>query len=423
MNIVFQITSVVINLIVFFINSNRIKQKFDIKIIALMIFQIVYVVPIVNNWVFSLPNFSYKYPVYQEALEDKNTDFLYSIFTIVVPLILNFYIKKHKGKVNNFIDLKDIVKNMKINRNIFLLSIILMYLPLILILFSPSPDKYFTYAYFQKYSYLATSAELWYHFKIMKIAQIISLISILIVRNFGKRDVVNSILIYTAAISTGLINGKRTIFAMILLAILVVDILKAPKGKFPFVRAFITFVSIVSFFVLYANLINKHTYSFSQLDDLRLYFFRDFDVKMSLYCLLYPEKQKILDFWGQSYLYNITFYVPRSLWENKPYPYAYYATSASLGYSEPILLKWTVQTSFFGELIANFHLLGIPVGIWMMNLFIDVSQRTYNSVIILLSMFIVIFSFLNHFIAFAYYFVFWLVLYCYHNFKRRTRRV
>lgn len=397
------------------------KNKFDVKIVTLWFFQAVYVIPIINNWIFSYPNFRYKYPIYQAAIEDPLTDNIYNAFVIIVPMIMSFSIKNYNNKNKSRLDLRETVSKMKIPRKVFVFSVFLMFLPLILVLFSPAPEKYMlNYAYFQRFRSLATESELWYHVNVMRAAQIVSLVSILIVRSFGKKDITNSILIYLAAISAGILNGKRTLFAMILLGILSVDILKSPKGKFPYKKAIITFVFLLFFFVGYANLIDKHTKNFTQLDDLRLYFFRDFDVKMSIYAFLYPDKQTILDYKGQSYLYNLTFLIPRTLWPDKPYPYAYYATSASLGYANPVLLTWTVQTSYFGELIANFGLKGIIIGIVIMNVFINVSQKTGKPMIILLAMFIVMFSFMNHFLAFAYYLLIWLILMIHHNFYSKS---
>lgn len=269
-------------------------------------FQAVYVVPILNDWIFGLQDFSYKFPMYQAALEDELTNILYNIFIIIVPVILSYL---GRPKLNGDFNLKELIVLKPINRIFFIIAFLLMFTPMFLIIFAPDPLKYISeYAYFQQNRVMSSESEIWYHFTIMKIGGIISLVSILIVKYFGKNDFTNNLFIYSAAIATGVLNGKRTLFAMILLGILVVDILKSKKGTFPFLKAIMTFITIIIIFVVYANIIDKHTRNFSQLDDLRLYFFRDFDVKLAIYSLLYPEKQKVLSFYGQSFLYNIFFH-------------------------------------------------------------------------------------------------------------------
>lgn len=118
--------------------------------------------------------------------------------------------------------------------------------------------------------------------------------------------------------------------------------------------------------------------------------------------------------------YITSFFIPRELWNTKPYPYAYYVTSAALGYKEPLLLTWTVQTSFYGELLSNFNILGIPIGIILMNKFIKVSEKSLSPFAIILCMFIVMFLFMNHFIAVVYYFLIWIVIIFYRKIIKKN---
>src|SRR5699024_9751301 len=117
------------------------------------------------------------------------------------------------------------------------------------------------------------SSELWFHKELLGNAGYISLISILITKTFSKNTIFNNFLIYSAAITTGFLNGKRTLFTLIIFAILSVDILKTPKGKFPYKKIIFNILLIILVFVSYAFIIDKHTRNVSTIDNLRLYFF------------------------------------------------------------------------------------------------------------------------------------------------------
>jgi hypothetical protein len=97
----------------------------------------------------------------------------------------------------------------------------------------------------------------------------------------------------------------------------------------------------------------------------RIDYTRDSRVEMALYSAIYPDKMQILDYPGQNLLYYVTLLVPRSLWDNKPYPYAYYFTSAMLN-RYPQNFGWGMTTGIFDETIANVGLLGILLGpLWI----------------------------------------------------------
>ena len=420
MILIFQIIAVFINILLFLITIRNLKYNLKIMYIVLLLFQLIFVFPIILEWIFGIQDYSYKFPGFDRALNDIATNICYSLFVIIVSI--SFFICGKKINVNKITILKDIREslfNLKINRLLYVLFMILMYFPIILALLSPDPAKYFTeYAYFQKYSNFASESELWYHRNVLKIGGFISLISIVVVKLFSKKNFFSNLLIYIAAISTGILNGKRTLFALIIFAILSVDILKSSIGKFPYRKVFFSFIIIVSYFIAYAFIVDKFTKNVKFLDSLRLYFFRDIDVKFSIYALLNPEEYKILDFWGQSYLYNLLFYVPRQWWPNKPYPYDIYVTSSALGYPSGTVLPWNFQTSFFGEALSNLGWFGIPFSIMIINKFVRISERSNNSLIFILCIFIIMFSFMNHFGSYKNYLIIWIFIFFINKIKK-----
>ncbi|SYZ77870.1 O-antigen polymerase [Trichococcus shcherbakoviae] len=420
MSILFQGISVAINIILFLKTYKKVKYNLKIIYVVLLIFQVIFVFPIVLEWLFGIQDYSYKSPGFQKALNDKLTNIIYSLFTIITPIFL--YISGKKNKIKGFVlgDIKTTILNIRISRELYIICAILMFAPLMLSLFSPAPEKYLVeYAYFQKFSNLATISELWYHRNVMRIGGVVSLIFISITKLFSKNTWFNSFLIYSAAAIAGILNGKRTLFAFIIFAILAVDIIKAPKGIFPIKKIISSGLFIVFIFIGYSYLIDKHTVNVSTIDNLRLYFFRDVDVKFSIYALLNPDKYRIFDYWGQSYLFNLLFYIPRSYWSNKPYPYDTYVTAVALGYPPGTILNWNFQTSVFGEALSNLGWFGIPLSLLLTNKFIKLSELSRNPIVIILCIFIIMFSFMNHFGSWRNYLLIWLLFMILNKFKKK----
>ncbi len=411
MVILFQIFAILINAFYFIKTLKNLHYNLKIIYVILLLFQVIFVLPIIIEWFFGVQDYSSKSLRFEMALNDSTTSVIYSLFVIIISSAFYFYGKKNKNNNPLLNDFHNIIKKIRIDKAILPFIFFMMFIPLFLAFFSPSPEKYFTeYAYFQRFSIYASRYELWYHRNVMKIGGYLALLSVVIYRLLSRNHCLNTILIIIAAIIAGILDGKRTLFAFILFAIIAVDILKTPKGKFPIIKMTITSLFILTFFIWYAFIIDKHPVGVDSIDNLRLYFFRDVDVKFSIYALLNPDKFRMLEYWGQSYLFNLFQFVPREIWMNKPYPYDTYLTAVALGYSPGTIISWNYQTSLFGEAISNLGWLGIPFSIFMIIKFISISERTRNPLIIALALFIVMFSFMNHFGSFSFYFIIWVIL-------------
>src|SRR6185295_12096750 len=93
----------------------------------------------------------------------------------------------------------------------------------------------------------------------------------------------------------------------------------------------------------------------------RMDFGRDSDIAMVLFAELEPAARPILEFRGQSFLFDLLFFVPRAIWEEKPKPYYHYITAVAL--RQPLTQRtWGITTTWLGEAIANFGWFGILVG-------------------------------------------------------------
>src|SRR5699024_765826 len=173
----------------------------------------------------------------------------------------------------------------------------------------------------------------------------------------------------------------------------------------------------------YAFIIDKLTRNVSTIDHLRLYFFRDTDVKFAIFAILYLERYIDIDYWAQCYIYNLFFYISSILCENKSYPFDVYVTASALGYPAGIVLSWSFQTSFFGEAISNLGIFGIPFSLWFIEKVIKTSEKTENTLVIVLGLFVIMFSFMNHFGAYYKYLILWIILVVFnkYSFKESNR--
>lgn len=95
--------------------------------------------------------------------------------------------------------------------------------------------------------------------------------------------------------------------------------------------------------------------------NLRIDYGRDAVIKQSIYGELHRDRLRILDYRGESLVFYSLFWVPRSMWPGKPFPYATYVTAAMM--RAPVKdYRWGVTTSILDEAIANFGWLGLLVG-------------------------------------------------------------
>lgn len=96
----------------------------------------------------------------------------------------------------------------------------------------------------------------------------------------------------------------------------------------------------------------------------RIEYGRDDVVKMTIYAELYPERMQILEYRGQSLLYDLLIAVPRAIWQEKPREYSYYFSSAMI-LTDPDRFpfeKGYMTTSWLDEAIANFSWMGFFIG-------------------------------------------------------------
>jgi hypothetical protein len=94
----------------------------------------------------------------------------------------------------------------------------------------------------------------------------------------------------------------------------------------------------------------------------RMDYARDADIRIALFAEIESAAASpVLEYRGQSLLFDALFFVPRTVWEEKPKPYYFYMTAAAID-GVRINRSWGIETSIFSEAIANLGLAGLLVG-------------------------------------------------------------
>lgn len=308
MNLIFQIILVFVAAI---ITINIIKKKnYSLFVFVFFIFEFIYVLPVIFYWIFGLPD--YKHLVgYNMAINDEVTDIIYCILITIGILIYFFYLKKEKNtnKISEiFAKIKLPMFFQKHKVIIILLLMFFSLLPLIAIIISPNPRVYFTtLGYFTGSRYYSPKLhEVVFHQNVRIITKtaFFSLIFLRIMTN----NILVRFFSFVCIIFWLLLEAKRTSFALLIFAFAFIDIYKHGNNLKRSSIAFIltrALVIVILYFFIYGIISGKNEInSISLLDTFRQYFFRDADLKLAIYWRLNPKAYYLLDYSGQSLLYN-----------------------------------------------------------------------------------------------------------------------
>ena len=368
MNIIFEIILVFVSTIT---TINIIKKKnYSLFVFVFFIYEVIYVLPVIFYWIFGLPDYKF-FIGYNMAVNDEFTDIVYCILITIGILVYYFYLKKEKY-TNEISEIFAKIKlPMFFQKNRGIIILILMFfslLPMIGIIISPNPRVYLTtLGYFSGGRYTPNQSEIIFHQNTRFIVTI-GFFSLILIRILTKNILIRFFSFF-CIIFWVLFSEKRTSFALLIFAFAFIDIYKSSSRNFKrsnivliLIRALII---VVTYFYIYGMVSGKNEMNdISSLDTFRQYFFRDADLKLAIYWRLNPNNYYLLDYNGQSLLYNLFFYIRRAKWPNKPWPYDVYATCGALGLKNFVYFDWNVQVNWISEWMANFGYFGYFIGLY-----------------------------------------------------------
>src|SRR5690606_16390684 len=118
-----------------------------------------------------------------------------------------------------------------------------------------------------------------------------------------------------------------------------------------------------------------------------------------------------------SFLFGLTFFVPRSRWEEKPYPYAvYFVTSVLNMPPEPI--GWSFTTCILEEMISNFGFIGLILAPFFLLWICKVGDKSKSEFLTIISIVCVVFFLFTQMAAFLPIIILFIILLFKEKFSR-----
>lgn len=272
-------------------------------IFVYFIFYGLYVLPLVSDFVLGMPRYSGQ-PGFYDATRDTVTRVLYCIF---IGCIAPFWLRSDALQLS--------LKALQQGARQTAASALLFAgagVPLILVFLAPQPKLYLQYGFVitQEISF----PQLAFHM-LMSAATTLAVLSAaaFIVCSRNSRSALTWVAPFIAA--SIWLNGKRNIVAFAVLLILLTLWYRGElKGRKLLLAVAVATAFLGVFSFEYQSHLRqkdiKSTSTEEVYDSVRVDYGRDSRVKMALYAELHPTRIQILDFRGQSLLFDATFWVP-----------------------------------------------------------------------------------------------------------------
>ncbi|EIF6157401.1 O-antigen polysaccharide polymerase Wzy [Clostridium perfringens] len=352
------------------------KKKGKTVHLVYIIIYIIYNYQIIYN-LFSDYNYYSKFQGFIISQYDVKTCLLTDLFLIIMSIIL-FVFGKDNNK-NNALLVYDknefIIKNKVYENVIRIILIIVMIYPTIKIVTSGN------ISYFLDYAEIALNPTNFNYDVIQLYNEIFnqSFISIICVGIYilirRKINLFDFIVLSFITMLSIYFNGKRNIVIISIIVILICLYIKQKiSSKVLLILSSILVAVFMIYSVLYVDVLKSEYSSNNIFENLYIDIGRTDRLKMVIYSLLNSEQIKILDYMGQTFIFTIFAFVPRTLWPLKGYPYynyfsykLFFPSSYEIPYDK-IRADWItyglsgMTTSFFDEIIANFSWLGFIIG-------------------------------------------------------------
>ena len=364
--------------------------------LLIILFYLIFIFPYISD-AFLRVDFK-DFPGFYSSFDDLNTNLIFCLFIIYNISVFWFF----RGKSKLDFSIGQSFKS--INYVYALLS----FLPLFIFAFAPNKYKYLIYGG----DWVRDFSEIDYIFSsYLNIAAVLSavLCSFLIFK-FYKKSLILSILMIVILFFDFYINGKRgiVILSFVCLSLVSFFYFKRLKSLGLILAMFFLLIIYNSWYQGNVRDFNSDVPLVVKYENLRIDYSRDQRVKMAIYANINPEEIKILEYPGQSYLFYLTFYMPRELWLDKPLPYSQYFTSA-LYLTESKMWGWGMSTSIFDEVIANFGFFGL-VFLPFFLLYLLRKSRKYSKYFELYTLFLILILFMLQMISFMFLYVLWIVV-------------
>ncbi len=243
------------------------------------------------------------------------------------------------------------------------LSFMLLVLCIYLVISSPEPSSYLEYGLYSRAQtrHLVSYDMAAWHAWITTLATLCILCSgVLLMVQAHRKNIPALLFTYIPVVSLAAwFNGKRNAVAMGLFFILLVVGLK--KNLSTGLKVLLVIFLLVAF-TCYSSWYQarRGLDGVNTVESYLLNFGRDHCLRLAIFTELNGDE--ILEYRGQSFVFDLLAFIPRSFWPEKPWPYATYFTSKAFGNRDLHVYGWQVTTGIFDECISNFSWAGLVIG-------------------------------------------------------------
>lgn len=341
--------------------NNFYKNKVNAYVFIIPVLLIFYVLPMFIDVLLGVDFLGpeYGFGIY-EALINTSTNIIYNLYISIILIIFYYYSKLNylSFTFNEF----DAIKLFKYMRKWSFFIYLVILIPVILVLIAGDYGFYSTYAdrdRMQGNDFQIYASKM----SMISLPLIVLLINEKIfIFNKNKNTIylLGLFFIFLILFLNFYIHGKRSIVAtFIFLFIVSLLILKVVKKRTILFFGLLLFISFYMFLLMYGKNIQDAKGFVSIYEGLRVDFSRDYSLKFVIYHELINDNS-VVPYAGASYLFLLTFFIPREIWAEKPVPYAVYFTNSIFGdFGGTHFYGWGLTTSFVSEAVSNIGFMGL----------------------------------------------------------------
>jgi hypothetical protein len=334
-------------------------------LLVIVAFDILFIAPLILDITYRIPGYV-EQPGFALAVQDKATELTYDGLVLWVSALFWVFARVRVRRDSLVVRVESAAIDNRLASGFdsylprFLLWIIIVS-PVAVTAMAPNPSEFLTYAASARGLIVGQNISYEHVLTFVTIGSVIASALFVLTSRVLSAAVLS---VSPFLVADAWVQGKRSI---VLITLVLFGFVFLRRGRLAGIRlplaffAGLLFVAVFSSTYQHSLRANPYQYNPHTYDDIRTDFGRDGVTKQTLYALVHPKSRQILEHAGQSVIYDLTFFVPRSQWSDKPYPYSVYVTSAMLDI--PVQsLGWGVTTSLIEEMIANFGWWGMLVG-------------------------------------------------------------
>lgn len=366
----------------FLVKSGRhlASGSYNMLHVCIVVFYVMQVLPIAVGWFGDLDAIRTYYPYMFKAMTDATTGVIYDFFVIATLALL--YWLSCRFPSHKPLSISDWASKVKAFRGLTILIGMLTVFPIIVgVLLAPDPSVYLQFSYFNMNLDIKSGDSFTYDDSVMDLLIYVSFFSTLVSYYCSDSKVKIQYAIPVLLITW--VNGKRTLLLFLLIGFIIIDYLKWDRKDRAYIKALgrkavLFFGLYIGYYVAYNLITQKADFADGSLL-YTVYFSRLCNVKVAIYDLLYTNT--MLDYPMQTIVYNLLFFVPRSLWPGKPYGYYPYFTSyvfSGVGWNT--ITGYGFQVNLWSEFVSNAGVVGLFLAIGFVAAVIHIAEKSRSVV-------------------------------------------